>query len=204
MEFLSLNKWPRKYATNSKTGFLHIPKTAGRTLNRLFIDMLPDVNIFTHSTVQYIESIYPEIFIDSFIFCIVRNPYERFYSACRHAKLPLDAFHALTVDLINDPEWNLKYPEMLHPEHFLSQFYYISDANGVIKVNYLGRYEALQEAINYLAIEKGLDVRSGFTLEAAESSDWATVLSEQTKRNIEIIYAKDFELLNYPMSEIKP
>lgn len=198
MKYPRFNTWNDSYNTTTNIGFLHIPKTAGRTIGMALMYNYPEINRFKHSTVTYVESLSPDLFIDSFIFCVVRNPYERFYSACIH-NIPNESFELLSSRILSDPEWCLSYTNMGHHEHFFSQMTYIIDDTGLIRVDYIGRFEDLQNVIDTLAIDHDVDLRKVFKYKEPISSDWREVLTEKTKRNIEKIYAEDFKQLNYKM-----
>lgn len=150
---------------DKKLYFLHIPKTGGTSISKAFkrgMEKFPK-NDFT------IDICHPNIcqtlnnseliktkFLNTYIFNFVRNPYDRITSeyrwrVVRHKRFPQKGF------LINNNETfaefvknNLENHEPSYglKEHYQLQKYYVEVDD--IKVDFVGRFENLQEDFNKL------------------------------------------------------
>lgn len=178
--------------------FIHIPKTGGRYLLKT-IKSKYKINYSVHAPSFYIKR-HRQNYSNRFSFAIVRNPYERFLSACGHARIKVPAdIEKVSNSIVNgDVNWASRY-DILHYEHFFTQKHFIVDLDSEeVLVDFIGKYEDFKSTINTLK-QNNLDISDIFELKENKSNDWKNVLTEQTKRNIEIIYKEDFEQFNYKM-----
>ena len=169
--------------------YIHIPKTGGRYLRKLL--KIEGINYSTpgHKGALFVENRIDN-FDDKFSFACVRNPYERFLSACVFNGLR--DFEKVSNQVL---EGNVK---AKYPVHFDTQKSFVANEEGVIIIKYIGRFEKFNEFIEGLK-ERGIDVTSKHEFKKPRSSDWETRLTEKTKENIRKIYKEDFELFNYDM-----
>jgi len=124
---------------NKKILFIHIPKTAGTTIENFFLkhmdknvswpEYYPDLLYGYHDNLHYQHLTMDEIFnklkiskLDNFdfIFCIARNPYDRFISECNWSNQSpselimkfkennLFCHYKLQIDFIKGYEKNIK------------------------------------------------------------------------------------------------
>jgi hypothetical protein len=173
----------------SKSVFIHVPKTGGRYLNNILERSKVDFFNYGHKKSLHAKNTIKG-FDDKFSFACVRNPYERFLSACVFNKLK-DFEEA--SELVLKGELKVRYPT-----HFYTQEFFLADEEGVVIVDYIGRFENFNEFIEGLK-ERGVDVTKFHKFKENKSSDWETRLTEKTKENIRKIYKEDFELFNYEM-----
>lgn len=147
--------------------FVHIPKAAGQSVEQVFIKALgltwetraplllrTNDNILlgpkslAHLTAQeYTDMKYmtPEQFSRYFKFSFVRNPYERLVSTYIYFDYikKFDFKHFLDTIVSNNLDER-------STRHFLPQHNYIYDKNGSILVDYVGRFENLQNDFNHV------------------------------------------------------
>lgn len=169
--------------------YIHIPKTGGRYMRKIL-----RIEKINHSNPGHRTALYArgkiEDFENKFSFACVRNPYERFLSACVFNGLR--DFEKVSNQVI-EGDVSAK-----HPVHFKTQKSFVTNKNGDIIIKYIGRFEKFNEFIEGLK-ERGVDVTNSHEFEENKSSDWETRLTEKTKENIRKIYKEDFELFNYDM-----
>ena len=180
--------------------FIHIPKTGGSYLRRTLEKSGVRFISAAHKGASVLTTNHPRFgdinFHGRFSFACVRNPYERFLSACRFGRhignYPVD-FERKSVDLILGLEGRRGSDRR---PHFQTQKSMVVDSDGEIIVKYIGRYEQFNEFIQGLA-EHGLDVTSLYEFKQHKSVDWESTLTEATKENIRELYEEDFTLFGY-------
>lgn len=201
--------------------FLHIPKVAGTSIERLLREIDPEIpqkvlrkRGFSHFLNDH---------TDYFVFSFVRNPYDRFVSAwkwgelkfSKEGELPFykkersvsfEEYVLLTTDLDyrkdNENLWS-EYDEY----HTLPQFEFFPNLNGghyftdkispAFTCDFIGRFENLHEDFNTVC--SNISVKQ-FKLPHAYNSktfkqafNWTSELKEKVYN----YYKKDFELFNY-------
>lgn len=147
--------------------FIHIPKTAGQSVEKVFLERLgltwetrtplllgENDNVlfgprsFTHLTArEYVDMKFmtPEQFSKYFKFTFVRNPYSRLVSTYLYFdyinKFDFKNFVKTVVsERINE----------MSVRHFLPQAHYVNDASGNLLVDFVGRFERLQEDFDHV------------------------------------------------------
>jgi hypothetical protein len=148
------------------TVFVHIPKTAGRSIDYVFIEahgltwetrapLLLRANddpsrgpcFLTHLFArEYVECghLSPERFASMFKFAVVRNPYDRFISEFRWRSAE-EPQRRLTIDSL----WAMKDAGPFTDEgrHLARQIDFVTDRNGKIIVDEVLRFESLAEQL---------------------------------------------------------
>jgi hypothetical protein len=154
-----------------KTIYVHIPKTAGQSIETVFLSMLglgwedrgplllrPNQNPkngpprLAHLLAkEYYEHHYisRELFDQYYVFSFVRNPWDRAASFYKHlgfaSKMSLQTF---IMDY-------LRPAVRAHHWFVRPQSDFLTD-DGEVIINYIGRYEALQQGFNHVLNELGL------------------------------------------------
>lgn len=173
-----------KIINNDDIVFIHIPRTGGTLLS---INAL-NINSYSHTPIKLIS----QKIKGNKTFCVVRNPYERFYSACKYANI--DNIEAFTESILNSVDWIGDY-DISHIEHFFTQCHFVLK-DGKVSIDYIFKYEYFDDNIKNLK-SKGVRFKEGFKYRVSKSSNWNQVLTDKTKRNIEIIYRDDFKQFDY-------
>lgn len=174
-------------AINDKTIFIHVPKTAGTSME--------DTKFFgTVMTRHYgIDHYNEEVDIDDYFkFAFVRNPYDRLMSAlCGHAFVGKRLNHKTLNAFVQKhkvmlPKWISTKPQYT--------FLYI---DGELKVDFIGRFERLLD--DWAVVCKRLKINETLTLAHDKKGLYPKDIyfNEKSKKLIQKIYAKDFELFNY-------
>lgn len=187
--------------------FIHIPKTAG-----LMIESVLNLwslrnphrvrrNFRNHGQVSFGHQSYKKMlkngtvsqeFHDlAFKFCIVRNPYDRAvshycYARHKHPDLldPKYSFVEFTDMLGNRRNINIK---------FRPQYTWIDG----LDMNYIGRYENINDEVRYLASVLDVPVRNIPTINSSNHEPYKQFYCEKSKRNVERFYRKDFDIFGY-------
>ena len=149
--------------------FVHVPKTAGSSLtsalqsfchqpkdeaiNRLLSKIGVNTNWFgpylnakygrKHTTAQQIKLIYPaEVFNDYYKFAFVRNPWDTMVSYYHFLHSNPDCHRNQKVKSLDGFKQYLEYEIKRDKYH---QTRYLTDNNGELLVDYIGRFESLND-----------------------------------------------------------
>lgn len=195
--------------------FIHIPKNSGTTMaNEL-------QNTYSHTTLlegvvrdgmnigidrmhlyyDVIDKFIPKNKLDNYFkFCIVRNPYNKLYSAWnfikdRHGYKDVNDFIKYKLDD------EFIYGKELIPRdarvHYRPQFTFVYDNENNKFADFIIRYENLNEDIHKMNEKYGLKIPlydNGNT-----QKSYISLLNKESITKINSLYKKDFELFNYEM-----
>lgn len=184
--------------------FIHIPKTAGTSMEDFFIDRFnlkrkdhiywcDERNQWAqHFTLAELES---HKYDDYFKFAFVRNPWERVVSACMYRKSSIRNF--LMHDLTKNIEGK-KDPA----RHQMAQHEFLIDYYGKYKADFVGRFENLQGDFNHvcdrIGIKRGKLPHSNKT----EHGHYSEYYNYDTKNLVARRYAKDIKYFGYEYCNI--
>ena len=204
----------RRYA------FVHIPKTGGSSIEAtlgLFYDwreenrsamfgliQSPDLkkhgfvsHFLQHLTVCDLALLISDI-QSFFVFSFVRNPWQRFVSIysntdphlCREAKR-----QGIQLRGLSFKEFVYRCGEIEHV-HLLEQYKFITDSQGKVQVDFVGRFESLEEDFQRVCRRLGM-VRTLPHLNRSEHGDYRSYYDEETRAVIAERYRTDIELFGY-------
>lgn len=196
--------------------FVAIPKTATHAIRFALRKHLDDkldweqVGLFVKKTLPF-ESlaklgnghikcleIHPflgeETWCNYFKFTIVRNPYDRFISYCFFMNREDITFqkHALQrmKKIINDK----KVQQNLW---FIPQHLFITDHNGELMVDFVGKYENLVNAYQHICTQIGIPSEALPRINRSIHNHYTQYYDDELKQAVFEFYQKDFELLGY-------
>lgn len=184
--------------------YIHIPKAAGTSVSMsLFghhVGHIP-FSRFYHSS--------PQKALSYFKFTFVRNPWSRLVSS----------FFFLKAGGMNseDKEWSLRHlgefetfddfvkkwvnkKNINSHVHFLPQLHFISDENGTLKVNYVGRVENLAADIKAIASRIGKPTDIG-VFNQSKHDIYTKYYTPETQEIVGNVYEKDIEMFGYKFGE---
>ena len=150
------NKWNKYSFDRYRCIFIHIPKTSGISISK---SLFGDYGI-SHMTVKDAYALYtPLTFYRYFKFTIVRNPWDRLYSAFMFLKA--GGMHKYDkrwaeLNLMHCPDFETFVKDCLTLKiiqskvHFMPQINFLLDRKDKIRVNYVGYYEELEKAFNFI------------------------------------------------------
>ena len=152
------SRWNKFSFDRYKCIFIHIPKTGGISISESLFGNYG----LSHMTAKEAYEIYKPIsFYRYFKFSVVRNPWDRLFSAYTFLKSggmnQVDSDWANThLVEINDFESFIKdwlNPNRIYSEiHFKPQFEFLLNNNNIIKIDYIGRYESFTQSFQKIKI----------------------------------------------------
>lgn len=191
--------------------FVHVPKTAGKSLLGLFglpefgRDFAGDPRIedpYDHVPVsRYVSRPY---FEEYFKFAVVRNPWDRLVSAFNY----LDRGGSNLLDKRFREQYLASYagdfrafvqdlPRFLKTKHFAPQSFYICDGGSGILVDHVGRFEDLSATVALLAARCGIDASALTHRNASPHQQYTDYYDDATRDLVANVYARDIRLFGY-------
>ena len=159
--------------------------------------------ILDHTTAMRAQQILsPELWSRLFTFTIVRNPWDRFYSAFRYRiannEIPHDFPFAEYLTLLERHNTRHPYTPFIYPPWFMPMCDFIFDGEGNQLVNHIGRFERREEFILFLKEKIGIDFSGTRRAEVlGEPGDYKKAYSNQGVEIIARIYQDDIERFGY-------
>lgn len=184
--------------------FIHIPKCAGTSVSQSLFGQPTG----GHSTVRRYQLIYtPEEFKRYYKFTFVRNPWDRFVSTYHYLEAggkfssdkrwfdanfrPYGSFRKVVLKWLTPSrarEGRLTCP----------QFHYLCTFGSKPKVNFVGRFENLENDFETVCSHLGIKARlPKMNRNPKRSSDYRSYYDDDTINKIATIYKKDIEYFGY-------
>lgn len=179
--------------------FIHVPRTGGSSMEKKpFIDGTGHLPLTAYENEPG--------FNDAFKFAFVRNPLDRFVSAFfyHHSdwdrdRQTLDPFTSETIEIFNAFVMSFDHPEECRGpnEHYYPQWMMITDSDGNIGVDYLGKYEDLYLCWKEVCNRIGVPVESLGWERTVQRRPYTAYYTPESEARIRELYKKDFEMLGY-------
>jgi len=194
---------------NKKCIFIHIPKTAGTSVeqfirengkNPILYHGVRDGRSMHHFTAFDIKKELPIVFQNYYKFSIIRNPYTRLLSEYYWTPIPGIGFKSGQskgdfITYVSQVVNKKLYFDNIYNDHFIPQYLFIHNGKKLL-VDEIFRYEDLQWTIEYL--KKKLNIQNPFpNLNKSNNSFIKSDWNERQKERIYKIYKNDFILFNY-------
>jgi len=191
-----------------KTIFIHIPKTAGTTILRMFgYDSVPNNDMFyhideffeyDHASALLIKSRERKIYDEFYKFTLVRNPYDRLVSEYAwkvkdNDRRSLNVEDKSFKDFVHEIYCNFdKIQSQIHREksHLIPQSHFVLDDVNVFK------YECLHRLVKLLVKKYNLKEQS-VQHNKTDHSHYSTYYDLATQEMVYDMYQTDFLLFNY-------
>ena len=216
--------------------FVHVPKTAGQSVEQFFMDRMgldwdagraevllgdnPDTTRGTQklahlSAWEYVKDgfIEREEFDGLFRFSFVRNPFERIVSEYRYRNyFHHRSFRDFVLHKLPQPGWDDKY------RHVMPQYDMLHDPDGRLMVDFVGRFETLQQDFDKVCHWLGLEdsklphrnpsnkksrnlkrkVRNALFFNGEDRKQhWTEFYDQRTLDAVSRLYEKDIEAFGY-------
>jgi len=187
---------------SKKIIFVHIPKTAGISVAKAIFG---DVSLEGHRSIMFYKNLLNEDFSEYFTFSVVRNPWDRLYSAFKFLEKGginihdrnayeqyLEEYKDFEDFVINGLNKKMIYEIM----HFIPQSEFICSKDGKIDVNYIARFENLKDDISKLS-EK---INNPIELDHHNSNkkvSYKEIYTSDMIKKVEEIYKMDVINFNY-------
>lgn len=179
--------------------FIWINKTAGVSITKV---LGIDKDTYNHYTASELRGIVePGVFDKAFTFCFVRNPWDKVVSEFRFRvwtyqnELTDDANFADWVRaayLEKDPKYH-DWPKM-----FLPQLEWITDENGDIMIDFVGRFERLQADFDHICDAIGVKRQVlPHGNKSRDQDDYRRYYDDETKAIVEAHFKADIDYFGY-------
>jgi hypothetical protein len=195
--------------------FIHIPKNSGTAMTKELQKTYKDTQLLMfcerdginigidkmHLYYDVIDKFIPKNILDKYFkFCIIRNPYNKLYSAWnfikeRHGYSDVNDFikYKLNEEFI--------YGKELIPGdarvHYRPQFTFVYDNENNKFPDFIIRYENLNEDISKM--NEKYDLNIPLYDDGNSEKSYISLLNKESIIKINSLYKKDFELFNYEM-----
>ena len=181
----------------TKSLYIHIPKTAGTSISLCCYGEDPwhyPITHYKYLTSRYLNSL--------FKFTFVRNPYFRLLSAYQYSFKQAEKHPKTSVRFVTEyhsfehfvKSW-VKAENVNEHYFFWPQCRYICDKNNEVKVDYIGKFENIENDFNF--VKNTLKI-SQLLPKANQSSGHDTQqYSDELANIVYQVYKDDFELFGY-------
>ncbi|MEX2525712.1 MAG: sulfotransferase family 2 domain-containing protein [Gammaproteobacteria bacterium] len=158
---------------------------------------IPEIAALKHGHISFrqIESYLSREVRDSYFkFAFVRNPFDRFISACFFLNRKNPDFRGREIITIK---------QLFQRDAFrrrmliLPQYQFLIDNADQIAMDYIGRYETLQESWNEICTHIGIKPEKLPEKNVSEHARYSDYYDTELKEAIEKFYSKDLELFRY-------
>jgi hypothetical protein len=194
--------------------FVAVPKTGTHSVRRalrghlgpedheqvgLFVQKkmpYPDIAAIKHGHIT-LPQIRPHVgeqaFKDFFKFAFVRNPFERFVSYCAFASRKAEVFGREIPDIMRNV---LLRPPLRHIL-FVPQHCFITDEDGNLLADGVGRVEDMQAHYDQFCARLGLPTRTLETANATKHDTYRSYYDNHLIDAVSRLYRKDLDLFGY-------
>ncbi|MEO2059128.1 MAG: sulfotransferase family 2 domain-containing protein [Mesonia sp.] len=183
--------------------FVHIPKNAGLSV---CYTLFGNTGGSHRKITSYQKLFHPKTFASYFKFTFVRNPWDRLVSTYFFLKngglTEKDrVWAAAHLSDYEDFESFVKgwlTPAHIHDSlHFQPQYIFLEDETGKIAVDFIGRFERINEDFEYVADRLGIERRLKKTNTSKRKKNYQEYYNEETRAIVSSVYQRDIELFNY-------
>jgi hypothetical protein len=204
-----LSRWSLEYSAL----FVHIPKTAGTTIQDLFgigvRERGPHIPAYAYRWAS------PAFFDHAFKFAVVRNPWDRVVSAFHFLKSPRypddkawSDRHLKDVDTFDDFLEALRRPMfrnlVLSELHFHPQISFVGDLKGRVLVDQVIYFENLTDGLRRVADRLQLAPPAGMEqLNASDHRDYRDYYDVRGRELVGQMYAQDVATFGYSFDGAK-
>lgn len=203
------------YSKKKRSIYIWIPKTAGSSLingfkrRRIFkrdgrahlwgrvpVELRKSLNAanWQHLSAQSVrDEIGAESWSQCFKFTFVRNPFDRavsFYEYSKGARKDPSSVQYGLPDLGSFDEW-------FHEEQPRGQLHYVTDANGELMVDYVGKYENLRADVSHICRRMKIFPTRIPHLNKSSRGRYQDYFTPELRREAESLYAGELDTFGY-------
>ena len=149
-----------------------------------------------HLTMRQIQASLPAtVWRDYFKFAFVRNPYDRFVSVCAMLNKRNPGYRGRETAFMKRA---LTIPRFRQRVLVRPQVDMLVDESGKLGMDYVGRYETLQECFGVVCRQIGIAETGLERSNATEHEAYASYCDVELTAAIAAFYRRDFEVFDYP------
>ncbi len=147
-----------------------------------------------HSDIQKVKNIMPpEIYAEYFKFAFVRKPWKRLVSEFEFIKRTPSHGRFKKVSKMKFEDY-IVYQSKRDDAHMVNM---LCDKNGVLQMDFIGKFENLQEDWNYICSKLHIDNNQLTHRKKGEKIDYSQYFNEKNKELVANLWAKDIKAFNY-------
>ncbi len=192
-----------------KAIFVHVPKTAGSSMRRCIEKRgfgaveyhAPDgsndnvTGVYVNGTAWRIKRNLLSVWDDYFKFAFVRNPWDRMVSCWANRGRRCGDFGTFLR--------GYPYPQNKHDLvwHTIPQLTHMTDVGGNNMMDFIGRFENLQEDFNTICGKIGMSQKTLPHVNKSKHKHYTEYYDNETKQIVAEKYAKDIEVFGYEFGE---
>jgi len=199
--------------TQRKFVFIHIPKTAGQSL---YINLggwsrvQPQgfdkgLKKYRHhfTMTEYLEHGYLDIgkFELYFKFGFVRNPWDRILSEYKYAQQIYSKFRIHNLRGFIKKNWGNSRRHSTIKKHIRPQCEFVYDADGKCMVDFIGRFENLQQDFDIICDKIGIPHQELPHKNKSKHKHYTEYYDDETIEIVRKFYKNDIEVLGYKYGE---
>lgn len=195
----------RRYFNKHKVLFIHIPKTAGTSILSV---LSGGKRIRRDHAPWYIYNNFNRWkFARYFKFTFVRNPYDRLVSTYEYLARGGNGMDDLRFKRYFDENgidferFVLEYldcDKLMQHELFMPQYLYIYDFQGNVKVDFVGRFESIEQDYEVLAGKIGVAAPLPKKNMSEKRKSYVSYYTNPAVvKRVQELYGRDFDLLDY-------
>ena len=151
-----------------------------------------------HISLRQVQAHLPsEIWRDYFKFAMVRNPYERYVSACTflNRRNPAYAGREMAFMKVALTRQRFRQRVLVRPQEAL-----LVDDAGVVGLDFVGRYERLQSSFDHVCERTGIPPIRLTRRNASHYGDYRRYYDGALLEQVNIFYRADFHRFDYPIA----
>ena len=152
-----------------------------------------------HISLQQVQTWLPgEIWREYFKFTVVRNPYERYVSACTFLNRRNPGYAGKEMAFMKTALTRQRFREraLIRPQVAL-----LANGAGTVGMNFVGRYERLQQSFDHVCECIGIPPNRLARRNASRHGDYRRYYDEALLEQVSAFYRADFEQFEYPVAE---
>lgn len=183
--------------------FVHIPKNAGLSVT---YTLFGNTGGSHRKIINYQEIFAPSTFKEYYKFAFVRNPWDRLvstYSFLMKGGITEKDKKWAEENIMHYPDFTSFVKEWVNDTnirkslHFQYQFLFLKDKKGEIAVDFIGRFENINEDFKLVASKLGINRELNKTNSSQRDKGYKQYYTEETMRIVENVYKQDIKLFNY-------
>ena len=178
--------------------FIHINKCGGTTIDTLFSGKFAG-----HKKAFNYKELYPKEFKNYFKFTFIRNPWDRVVSFYHYQIKRGWDFYPFNETIPFKKfvkEWLKQMPEQTSL-NTNSCYDWISDENSDLLVDFIGRFENIQEDFNIVCDKIGIQQQRLPHKNKSQHKHYTEYYDDETRKIVAKKFAKDIEYFNYEFGE---
>lgn len=190
--------------------FVHIQKTAGTSVTQALNGLEGSQSLgYDHSMIASVDA---TLYKDHFVFCFVRNPFDRLVSwwnmmlhkghhndFSRYLLSRATSFSEFLdcTEIIHEEHPKERHSDLLYPKSIaFNQLDYITAADGSVAVNFIGRFESLED--DFKKVSKMIGVQMSLPhVNAFNRRHYRTYYGPGDVEKVRRMYKRDLEHFGY-------